>query len=102
MKFYHDLITHDPALFHTHVVGLTDFLFELLDSNSDGEISEAEYLEFASCLGFEADGELFTHLTSGQSFEKKLLRKRISEFYFSELVEAPGNWLFGRFEVAKS
>lgn len=98
MRYYHDLVIYDPSLFQKHVVGLTELLFELLDSNSDGTISESEYLEFARCLRFEADSGLFQHLTESRGFSKELLRQRISEFYYSELPDAPGNWLFGRLD----
>lgn len=98
MHSYHDTITHDPLLFHQQVVSLTDSLFQLLDSDDDGQIVESEYLDFASCLGFEADSDLFRHLSPRGEMDKKTLRERLSEFYFSEQPESRGNWFFGRIE----
>ena len=95
MLSYHNLVTHDPSLFHAQVVSLTEHLFDVLDSDSDGTITRGEYFEFASCLSFQVNPEDYETITQGEVFTKKLLRQRLSEFYFSELPDAPGNRLFG-------
>lgn len=102
MRSYLDRVTHDPALFVQQVLTITELLFGVLDANSDGLITEKEYLEFASCLGFKADSEVFARLSPPQGMTEVTLRQRITEFYFSEQQDAPGNWLFGRLEEVQA
>ncbi|HIB69200.1 MAG TPA: hypothetical protein EYO33_29965 [Phycisphaerales bacterium] len=96
MLSYHNLITHDPALFQEQVVSLTEGIFQVLDSDSDGVITRGEYFEFASCLGFQALPEDYELITQGQEFTRELFQERLSEFFLSQRADSPGNRLFGK------
>ncbi|MCA9797348.1 MAG: EF-hand domain-containing protein [Candidatus Eremiobacteraeota bacterium] len=93
---YLDLLTHDPLLFHQQVLTLSRLLFEILDSDHDGRITQAEYIEFAGCLRFSADRRTFLTLTEGaDSLSAEQLQLRLQEFYYSDRPESPGNLFFG-------
>ena len=99
MLHYNERVTHDPRLFQEQVVALGDLLFELLDRDRDGHVTRQEYHEFATCLRFQP-GEAFSKLdVDGKGrLSKPEVHRRIHEFYFSDLEDAPGNWLFGPLE----
>lgn len=74
-------------------------VFDVLDSDRDGAISRREYREFCSAYRIElpADGDAFAHLDrdgDGHITRSEML-DLVSDFYFSDDPQAPGNWLFG-------
>lgn len=95
MLTYNEALMADTDQFQQQVMGLGHLLFDILDVDEDGSISESDYLQFAKCLRFEASRESFARLAPQGQISKEEITERIREFYFSEDESAPGNWLFG-------
>lgn len=84
------------------VTATADAMFEAVDENGDGEISRAEYRQLIEAwngrptdtdevfglLDLDGDGHL-----SRQEF-----RELWSKFWAGDDAEAPGTWVFGRFD----
>lgn len=74
-------------------------VFDVLDRDGDGEISREEYRQFcrAHRIDLPADGDVFARLDrdgDGRLTRSEML-DLVTEFYFSDDPEAPGNRLFG-------
>ncbi|WP_304451740.1 EF-hand domain-containing protein [Nocardiopsis sp. YSL2] len=79
--------------------GVAEAAFDLLDTDDDGRISEAEYVEYAEVLGVAVDTawERFKALdTDGDGFisrEEFVLSAR--EFLFGDDTDSAGGFVFG-------
>jgi Ca2+-binding EF-hand superfamily protein len=94
------------VLIHSYVQGIARAIFDILDADNDGVISEEEYLQFFRA--FRGDVE-----SGNQAFEKldengdgRLTRQEfleaVTEFHLSDDPDARGNWLFGPYHEAES
>ncbi|WP_017596663.1 EF-hand domain-containing protein [Nocardiopsis potens] len=79
--------------------GLADAVFDLLDEDGDGSISEAEYLRYAEVLGAAADTAQarFKALdTDGDgSIGREEFIQSAREFLFGDDTESAGGFVFG-------
>lgn len=91
-------ITASPEMYQKVLEVGADELFQILDFDSDGVASLAEYTTWIGSYGVSdvAAKEAFEHLTAGSGrLSHADLHERVREFYQSEDPGAPGNWLFG-------
>lgn len=76
-------------------------LFGVMDRDSDGRVSEAEYGGYLAAYGVEGEGarEAFRHLDRDDDgfITADEWVENVVEFYFSDDPEAPGNWYIGPF-----
>jgi Ca2+-binding EF-hand superfamily protein len=99
-------VLDSSVLIHSYVQGIARAIFDILDGDNDGVISEQEYLQFfRSFRGDVDDGELaFQKLD--QKDQGYLTRQQfldaVTEFHLSDDPDAPGNWLFGPYQEAES
>ncbi|GAA1122612.1 EF-hand domain-containing protein [Nocardiopsis composta] len=79
--------------------GLADAVFDLLDSDDSGSISEAEYLRYAEVLGAGADtarGRFKALDTDGDgSIGREEFIQSAREFLFGADTESAGGFVFG-------
>ncbi len=90
------------VLVHSYVQGIARAVFDMLDADNDGVISEDEYLKFfESFRGDTENGELafqkLDHKDQGYLTRKEFL-EAVTEFHLSDDPDARGNWLFGPYE----
>ena len=94
------------VLIHSYVQGIARAVFDILDADNDGVISEAEYLKFfRSFRGDTEDGELaFQKLDAdGKGYlTRKEFLEAVTQFHLSDDPDARGNWLFGPYQEAES
>ncbi len=95
MLAYNEAVMANAEEFEQQVLALGHMLFDILDVDGDGRISEGDYLQFARCLRFQAGKESFAKLAPGGHLSKEEVTDRIREFYFSQDDKDAGNWLFG-------
>lgn len=85
--------------YHSPIESVARFIFNLFDTNSDGQVSREEHRAFCSAVGLEpAQIEAsFSKLdvdNDGFLPEEEVL-DMVLEFYFSDDPAVSGNWLFG-------
>lgn len=99
-------VIDSEVLINSYVQGLARAIFDTLDGNNDGVISEDEYLKFfQSFRGEEGDGTAaFQKLdVDGKGYlTRKEFLEVVTEFHLSDDSDAPGNWLFGPYQEAES
>jgi Ca2+-binding EF-hand superfamily protein len=94
------------VLVHSYVQGIARAIFDILDANNDGVISEDEYLKFfRSFKGDAEDGEIAFQKLDDE--DKGYLTRQefldaVTEFHLSDDPDARGNWLFGPYEEMRS
>ncbi len=93
------------VLIHSYVQGIARVIFDILDADNDGVISEEEYLKFfQSFRGDEDDGKLaFQKLDPDEKghLTRKQFLEAVTEFHLSDDPDARGNWLFGPYQEAE-
>ncbi|GHC76377.1 calcium-binding protein [Nocardiopsis terrae] len=78
---------------------VAEAVFDLLDADEDGRISEEEFLVYAKALGAEESGarKRFAHVdTDGDAFvsrEEFVLSARL--YLFGDDIDSPGGFVFG-------
>ncbi len=87
------------VLIHSYVQGIARAIFDILDEDNDGVISEEEYLKFfRSFRGDTEDGKTAFQKLDGDSkgyLTRKEFLEAVTEFHLSDDPNARGNWLFG-------
>lgn len=90
------------VLIESYVQGFARAIFDILDEDDDGVISEEEYLMFfRSFRGDEGDGALaFEKLDDDNNgyLTRKEFLEAVTEFHLSDDPDARGNWLFGPYQ----
>ena len=84
------------------VTATADAMFEAVDENQDGRISRAEYRQLIEAWsGRTTDtDEVFHRLTANSFITQAEFRDLWTQFWAGDDPEAPGTWVFGRFETA--
>lgn len=99
-------VIESDVLINSYIQGLARAIFDTLDEDNDGVISEEEYLNFfRSFRGDEGDGTAaFQKLdVDGKGYlTRKEFLDVVTEFHLSDDPEAPGNWLFGPYQESES
>lgn len=99
-------VIDSDVLINSYIQGLARAIFDTLDEDNDGVISEDEYLKFfRSFRGEEGDGSAaFATLdVDGKGYlTRKEFLDIVTQFHLSDDPDAPGNWLFGAFQEAES
>lgn len=103
---HEEKVIDSNVLIHSYVQGIARAIFDILDADNDGVISEEEYLKFfRSFRGDVEDGELaFEKLDqdgNGHLTRKEFL-EAVTEFHLSDDPDARGNWLFGPYQETES
>jgi Ca2+-binding EF-hand superfamily protein len=99
-------VLDSSVLIHSYVQGIARVLFDILDADSDGVISEDEYHTFFRAFRGDADdaGRAFRKLDAdgnGQLTRQEFL-EAVTEFHVSDDPDARGNWLLGAYQEAGS
>jgi len=99
VEIYMDILTERPdsVEYLCHFIGM---IFRLIDENGDGTISCTEYSNFLTAWGADTSdaGEIFHKLDTdgdGALRESDMIDLYL-QFYQSNDVKSPGNYLFGR------
>lgn len=99
-------VIDSDVLINSYIQGLARAIFDTLDEDNDGVISEEEYLKFfRSFRKDEGDGvAAFEKLdVDGKGYlTRKEFLDVVTQFHLSDDPDAPGNWLFGAFQEAQS
>ncbi len=99
-------VIDSDVLINSYIQGLARAIFDTLDEDNDGVISEDEYLRFfQSFRGEDGDGTVaFQKLDVDEKgyLTRKEFLDVVTEFHLSDDPEAPGNWLFGSYQEAES
>lgn len=94
------------VLIHSYVQGIAQVIFDILDADSDGVISQDEYRTFFRAFRDDADeaDRAFQKLDveGTGSLTRETFLELVTEFHLSDDPDAPGNWLFGAYEEAES
>ena len=94
------------VLIHSYVQGIARAIFDILDADNDGVISEDEYMKFfRSFRGDDEDAEIaFQKLDEDEKgyLTRQEFLEAVTEFHLSDDPDAPGNWLFGPYQEAES
>lgn len=84
------------------VTGTADAMFEAVDENSDGRISQAEYRQLIEAWNGQATDtdEIFALLDlNGDGYiSREEFRVLWTEFWAGDDPRSPGTWVFGRFD----
>lgn len=103
---HEEKVIDSNVLIHSYVQGIARAIFDILDEDNDGVISEEEYLKFfRSFRGDVEDGHLaFEKLDQGDKghLTRQGFLEAVTQFHLSDDPEARGNWLFGPYQEAKS
>ncbi|MFG2112078.1 EF-hand domain-containing protein [Streptomyces sp. NPDC048718] len=88
-----------PEHFEGAVLAIADALMRALDTNGDGVLSHDEYVRMYDALGVppKHSKDAFKRLDRDGNGEisHEEFRQAITEFYLSDNMDAPGNWLIG-------
>lgn len=103
---HEEKVIDSNVLIHSYVQGIARAIFDILDADNDGVISEDEYLKFfRSFRGDVEDAEVafekLDHEEKGHLTRKEFL-EAVTEFHLSDDPDARGNWLFGPYQEAES
>lgn len=84
------------------VTATADAMFEAVDENRDGLISRAEYRQLIEAWnGRTTDTDaVFDRLTGNSFITQDEFRDLWTQFWAGDDPEAPGTWVFGRFQTA--
>ncbi|MFB6247766.1 MAG: EF-hand domain-containing protein [Salinibacter sp.] len=99
-------ILDSTVLVHSYVQGIARVIFDILDADGDGVISEAEYRTFFRAFRGTADeaDRAFQKLDvddAGHLTRPDFL-ELVAQFHLSDDPDARGNWLFGAYREADS
>jgi len=103
---HEEKVVQSEELLRTYMQSIAETVFEILDFNDNGRISEKEYINAIEAFGasreegkmaFEKlDADNSGHLTWDQFLEA------VKQFHLSDDPEARGNWLFGPYREASA
>lgn len=103
---HEEKVLDSSVLIHSYVQGIAQAVFDILDADSDGVISEPEYTQFFYAFRGEEDGaaRAFRRLDADDSGEltRQEFLEAVTDFHLSDDPEARGNWLFGPYREAES
>lgn len=98
---FHDQILNIPGAYQQAIGQLADFIFHVLDADSDGRIGVDEVRQFYQAYAIDEDlaSEAFAKLdVDGDGFlSHDEIKDAVSQFYLSSDPDARGNWLLGTF-----
>ena len=99
-------VLDSSVLIQSYVQGIARVIFDVLDADSDGVISEEEYRTFFRAFQDNAEGadRAFQKLDvddTGHLTREDFL-DLVTEFHLSDDPDARGNWLFGSYREAES
>ena len=100
IRFYEKMLSPGgEKLYQKFVVHMVSSLFDAFDINEDGVISVDEYSDMFMCyhIPIKYSARAFVKLDrDGDDFvTKKELMVAVDEFFKSNDIKSPGNWLFG-------
>jgi len=99
-------VLDSEVLIHSYVRGIARAIFDILDADNDGVISEEEYLQFFRAFrGDPKDGKVaFDKLDADDNghLTRQEFLEAVTEFHLSDDPDARGNWLFGPYRMASS
>lgn len=99
-------VLDSTVLVHSYVQGIARVIFDILDVDSDGVISEGEYKTFFRAFQDDADGadRAFQKLDANDTghLTRQDFLDLVTEFHLSDDPDARGNWLFGSYREAES
>jgi len=103
---HEEKVLDSDVLIHSYVQGIAQAVFDILDADSDGVISEAEYLQFFRAFRGTEDQGARAFRKLDENGDGHLTRQEfldaVTEFHLSDDPDAPGNWLFGPYREAES
>lgn len=98
---YHQTMLNSPGAYQATIRRLAELVFEVLDSDGDGRVSEQELRNFYAAYSIDESlsPEAFHRLDmDGDGIvSKSEILDAVGQFYLSSDPEAPGNWLLGTF-----
>ena len=98
---YHNYIYIIDSKYRAGENDIIGTIFEMLDGNSDGYITEDEFRTFYSIFGMDMDlaSETFHKLDENRDgvLTRKEIAKLYQQFALSDDPTVMGNWLFGPF-----
>ncbi len=98
LKFYGHIIDNEE-LYTQMIQGLGTAVFSTFDTNSDGNLSLAEYQDFYRVIGLKTNfaTTIYTHLDLDQNGFISIteLLKLMDQFFKSQDHQSPGNFIFG-------
>jgi Ca2+-binding EF-hand superfamily protein len=99
-------VLDSTVLVHSYVQGVARVIFDILDADSDGVISQEEYRTFFRAFRDDPDeaDRAFRKLDddgTGHLTRQDFL-ELVTEFHLSDDPDARGNWLFGAYREAES
>jgi hypothetical protein len=96
------VVDHLPAMLDA-VSATADAMFEAIDANGDGRISGAEYRQLIEAWNGRATDtdEVFAllDLDGDGHISHEEFRRLWTQFWVEDDPQAPGTWVFGRFEA---
>jgi len=103
---HEEKVLDSNVLVHSYVQGIAQAIFDMLDADNDGVISEKEYLQFYRAFrGEEREGSrAFQKLDEngdGHLARDEFL-EAVTQFHLSDDPDARGNWLFGPYREEAS
>ena len=103
---HEEKVLDSDVLIRSYVQGIARAIFDVLDADSDGVISEDEYLMFFRAFGGDPDEgrrafEMLDAEGKGYLTRKSFL-EAVTQFHLSDDPEDRGNWLFGSYQEAES
>jgi len=103
---HEEKVLDSNVLIRSYVQGIARAVFDILDADNDGILSEQEYLQFFRAFrGEEEEGhrafEKLDENGDGQLTRQEFL-EAVTEFHLSDDPDARGNWLFGPYREAES
>jgi len=94
------------VLIRSYVQGIARAVFDILDADNDGVISEEEYLQFFRAFRGEEENGHRAFQKLDENDDGRLTRQEfleaVTQFHLSDEPDARGNWLFGPFREAES
>lgn len=98
------IINGDSERERQYFENFTSELIENFDTDNDGHISMMEYVDFFVGYRIEVrySAKSFAKLDENKDkqISKSELAKALQDFFKSDDKDAPGNWIFGGFEVS--
>lgn len=98
---FHEKMLNTPGAYDATVRQLADFIFNVLDGDGDGKITEDEVRVFYSAYSIDESlaPEAFRKMDMDGDghISKSEVTDAVAQFYFSSDPDAPGNWLLGTY-----
>ena len=98
---YHSGMLEVPHAYQQAIRGVADLVFDALDADDDGRVTETEMGQFFRAYSIEPElaPGAFRKIDADDDgkISKSELLDAVSQFYLSSDPDAPGNWLLGKF-----